>query len=582
MRLSRAFALVLFAGIPTASAAAQIPPGGSISARPATPLPRMMVSNPYALRTTDSATSVQIGTALRNRMDRIANNVYNVLSREQMNEALLQYTYGRDAILTPAVQRQFAQALSARVLLSSTMARGQSGNLQITARLAGLNDDAGTVVTVTQAPGQSPADLGTAVANEFEKTIKSAKDAKACVDQRTSDPKKAADAARRALNTTPRNGLAYYCLAQLAIDAKLPSDSIIALLKKAVEGDPQSLPALAVLAQQYQARSDTAHVIEAYQAMLRAAPANEELRKEAFRYFLTAGRTDAARQVVEEALAADEYNPELYDLLSNVCVFENNYSCAVDALEKLYAIDSTKADSTFYLKISVFASQPTESPDTTRLIKWASAGVRKYPTNVTLLNQLLGAYAMKGQMDSATAIATRLTDLDTTTVAPLLLIINQLAQQDSLEKAMPLLDLVARRGSPQDKENAAILLVNKSFEVLRAPPTDSGIGDTLRLGRAANLARRALQLTDSTSRLWPSGNYALGLSLVFLISKIDPAAERAKSCDLARKEDGLVQEAGPALEAGRPSDTSGRIDQYVQYITSLKPRTASMIRAYCR
>jgi tetratricopeptide (TPR) repeat protein len=312
---------------------------------------------------------------------------------------------------------------------------------------------------------------------------------------------------------------------------------------------------------------------------LKAAPSNEELRKEAFGEFLRQGRTDAAREVVEEALKADEYNPDLYDLLSNVCVFENNYKCAVDALEQLYAIDPTKADSTFFTKITVFAAQPTESPDTTRLIRWAQEGVTKYPDNVTLLNQLLGGYAMKGQMDSTMSLARRLIELDTTSAAPVLLVVKGLAEQDSIMKAMPLIDLIMRRGSTEDKENASILLVNAAFKILQQS-ADSGIADTVRLGHAADVSRRAIQLADSAGRAWPNANYALGLSTVFEISKIDPWTEKQKSCDLARREDALVQEASVALDRGR-SVNPAQVDQYKKYIESLRPRTASMIRAYC-
>jgi tetratricopeptide (TPR) repeat protein len=578
----RSFSLALgvVAGLFAAPLPAQIPTGGRIGTQPAVALPRLMVSNPYVLRSADSATSVQIGAAVRIRMERVANGVYNVMTRDQMNSALVEYQYPKDAILTLPVQRQFASAVNARVLLSSTMARTQAGKLSVTARLAGLNDDAGTVVIITQNDGQTPEALGAAVADQFQPTVKAGKDAKACIDQRTSDPKKAEQAARRALATASRNGLAYLCLANLAIDAKAGPDTLVALLSKATEGDPQSLQSWALLAQQHQLKNDTAKVVDDYKAMLKAAPSNEELRKEAFQYFLRVGRTDAAREAVEEALKADEYNPDLYDLLSNVCVFENNYKCAVDALESLYAIDSTKADSSFFTKITVFAAQPSESPDTTRLIKWAQAGVNKYPTNVTLMNQLLGGYAMKGPMDSTMSIARRLIDLDTTTAAPVLLVVNQLAQQDSILKAAPLIELIKRRGSTEDKENASILLVNAAFKILQRPAVDSGIRDTLRLGQAANVSRWAISLADSSGRAWPNANYALGLSTVFEISKVDPEAEHQKSCDLARREDSLVQEAGVALVRGRSVNPT-QVDGYIRYIESLKPRTASMIRAYC-
>ena len=190
----------------------------------------------------------------------------------------------------------------------------------------------------------------------------------------------------------------------------------------------------------------------------------------------------------------------------------------------------------------------------------------------------MGAYALSGQMDSTIKYARKVIELDSTSADPAVMVVNLM--KDSLQNAGELIDLIAQRGSAENKENTAILLVNAAFNVLRSPATDSGIADTIRLGRASSMARRAIQLADPAGRAFPNANYAFGLSTVFLISKIDPEAERAKSCDLARREDSLVQEVIPALTAGRSADAT-RVDQYLGYVNSLKPRTASMIRAYC-
>ncbi len=68
-----------------------------------------------------------------------------------MNDALKQFGYPPDAILASTVQKQFGNALQARALVSSTLSKDQSGRFSVTSRLAGLNDDAGNVVVVTQA-----------------------------------------------------------------------------------------------------------------------------------------------------------------------------------------------------------------------------------------------------------------------------------------------------------------------------------------------------------------------------------------------------------------------------------------------
>jgi tetratricopeptide (TPR) repeat protein len=573
MRSFPVLALSLVAGLIGTPLMAQIPSGGSIRQGPVTPLPRLMVSNPYVLRSADSAASVQLGAALRARMERVANGTYNTLTRDQMNTYLVEYGYPKDAILQPPVQRQFASAVNARVLLASQMAQATGGRVTVTARLVGLNDEAGTVVVATRTDGQTLDAFGVALAEQLQPVIRAAKDAKACVDQRSTDAKKASDAAARALRTNPRNGLAHLCMAQLAIDRKAPSDSVIAMLNKSVEGDPQSLPALVLLAKEYQTRGDTASLATTYRQMLVAAPTNEALRKEALQFFLAAGRLDDARQAVEAAIALDEFNPDLYDLMSNVCIFENNYKCAVDQLERLYAIDSTKADSNFYMKIAAVASQPAESPDTARLIRWAQAGVTKFPNNSTLVSQLLGAYALGGQVDSMVSVAQRLLTIDTTSVAPALMVINELAKQNRVKDGMPLIEAVKLHGTADDKENAAIVLVNAAFKLLQEPQDLDG---------AAELARGAKNMVDSTTstRAWPNANYALGLATVIKVSKMDPETEAQKSCDMARQEEALVLESIAALTAGKAADPA-RVEQYLGYLNSLKPRTASMIRAYC-
>ena len=91
--------------------------------------------------------------------------------------------------------------------------------------------------------------------------------------------------------------------------------------------------------------------------MLRVAPTNQKLREELFKYFLQSGHPETALEVADEGLKIDPYNADLYDLKSNACLFLSDFKCAVDALETLYATDSTKADTLFFTKISAAAAE---------------------------------------------------------------------------------------------------------------------------------------------------------------------------------------------------------------------------------
>ncbi|MEO7987811.1 MAG: hypothetical protein ABI766_14885, partial [Gemmatimonadales bacterium] len=358
--------------------------------------PRFMVANPFAYSPADSAPAVKIGTAMREEIKGSVGRDFVVIEQVQMNDALKQYGYPIDAILSPALATTLAKNIQARFVVNSTMAKGEGGRYTVTARLTGVNDDAGNVVSLTQNAGETLEDFGKRIVDALEPAVKSINDAKACIDQRTTKPDKAVEAANKAIKTLPNHGLAEYCLALVATDKKAPRAEVVKHLRASTKGDPLSLAVWTALATQYQQANDTVNTLVAFKQMLRVAPTNQKLREELFKYFLQSGHPETALEVADEGLKIDPYNADLYDLKSNACLFLSNFKCAVDALETMYATDSTKADTLFFTKISAAAAEG-EQPDTTRLLKWSQVGVRKYPDNPTLLGYLNRAYAMTGQ-----------------------------------------------------------------------------------------------------------------------------------------------------------------------------------------
>jgi tetratricopeptide (TPR) repeat protein len=523
-------------------------------------------------------------------MKDVAGRNFTVVEQSQMNDALKQYGYPIDAILSPPLATTLAKNIQARVIMTGTLARAGAGRTTVTARLAGVNDDAGNVVTLTQAG--SLEDFGKKLARALAPAVKSLPDAKACIDQRTTKPDKAEDAAKKATKTLPNHGLAELCLAQIAMDKKAPRAEVVKHLQAAVKGDPLSLPAWTALATQYQQANDTANTLVAFKQMLRVAPTNQKLREELFKYFLQSGHPETAREVADEGLKLDPYNADLYDLKSNACLFLSDFKCAVDALETMYATDSTKADTLFYTKISAAAAEG-EKPDTARLLKWAQIGVRKYPDNMTLLGYLNRAYSLAGPVDSVVAVTNRIISKDTTAVVPALeaasALINPPAHSSSgsstapgdttaakgqgrPKEALPFLEFAIKHGDAQAKENAAALLYTGAAPLLQEPQDLEG---------AAELLRLAVQSSSPTGKVYPAANYLLGLATLFQVPKIDPIAEKQKSCELARQEEALLAASDSALNAGRSVNPQA-VDKNLGIIKQYKPRIASMLKAYCK
>jgi tetratricopeptide (TPR) repeat protein len=530
---------------------------------------------------------------------------FQVVEQQQMNDALTQYGYPKDAILSPALATTLAKNIQARFLVSSTLSKGGGGRYTVTARLLGVNDDAGNVVALTQNAGESPQAFGKRLAEALEPMVESLPGAKSCIEQRTSKPEKAVEAANKALKVAPSHGLAHYCLALIAQDRKAPRAEVVKHLQASAKGDPLSLPVWTALATQYQQANDTANTLVAFKQMLRVAPTNQKLREELFKYFLQSGHPETALEVADEGLKIDPYNADLYDLKSNACLFLSNFKCAVDALETMYATDSTKADTLFFTKISAAAAEG-EQPDTTRLLKWAQIGVRKYPDNPTLLGYLNRAYSMTGQVDSVVAVTSRIIAKDTTAVVPALEAAQALinappatstgaatdttgattdtsrattATGDSAavptsraKEALPFLEFAIKYGDPQAKENAAALLYTAGAKLLQQPQDLAG---------AAELLRLAVQAANPTGKVGPASNYLLGLATLFQVPQIDPQAEKQKSCELARQEETLLNEAEAALTAGRAVNQEA-VDKNLGIIKQYKPRVASMLKAYCK
>jgi tetratricopeptide (TPR) repeat protein len=563
--------LVRLAAFITLGAALAAPASAQVPRRPREQqianLPILMVANPYVTSGADSAASVQVGAAMRDQMTKIAEGDYNVRTQDQMNEALKQYGYPPNAILSPTLATTLAKSMQARVLVTSTMTK-PGGQYSVQARLAGVNDEAGSTVVVPQG-GQSLGDLGKKVAQSLEPAYKSLGDAKKCVDQQAAKPDDAANAANKALKAFPGNGLAEYCLAQIALK-KGDKKTAIQHFQAAAKNDPQSLAAWSNLAEQYQSQNDTTNVLRVFREMLVIAPSNQKLREQAFKYFLQANKPDIAKEIADSGIKNDPYNADFYDLKSNACLFLSDFKCAIDALEAAYQVDSTKADTLFFTKITVAAQQ---QPDTARLLKWSRTGVKKFPDNVTLLQSLGKAYSLAGQPDSSLQVTQKLLQLNPKDVTPALAAAKGLIDAKKPKEAKPLLDLAIQNGDAEAKENAAGLLYTGAAPLLQEPIQD--------YAGAAELLRAAAKAANPQGKIYPASNYLLGLATLLQVPQIDPQAEKGKSCDLANQEKGLLDESEAAFTAGMSANPEVA-KKNLGIITKYKPRAASMVKAYCK
>ncbi len=400
--------------------------------------PYLLVATPSTARAQDSAAAVTAGDGLRQRITRNVGRDYRVITRKQMNDALSNFGYPADALLDYTAAKTLAIQVSSPMMVMPTLTHADGGLLTLNARLIATGASrgvAGYLVSVTQEPGQKPDDLGEDVADELKPAFKAYGNAMDCFDNAATDQKKAISSAEKAIKEVANFGPAEYCLGALAQAKDSTSQEALQHYMNAVKGDPQSIQSYAQIGSIYFHLGDSAKVISTYQTMLEVDPLDQTLRENAYKIFQAFGRPGAAEEVADAGIARDPGNTDWYDLKSNACLAQSKFGCAVDELERMFQIDSSRADTAFYSKINYAARL---ADDTTRYAKWAAKGIEKYPDSATLLDDANRAYGWAGNAEGAIATARKLVALDPENMEPIQRTITLLAQAKKIDDVVEL------------------------------------------------------------------------------------------------------------------------------------------------
>ncbi|PYP42775.1 MAG: hypothetical protein DMD43_01645 [Gemmatimonadetes bacterium] len=555
------------------------------------------MANPHSFLPRDSAVAVRIGAGMRERIERVAARWFRTIPRARMNEALVEFGFPADAVMPAPMALQLGRSLQARTLVLSSLLKEADGRYTVEARLAGVNDDAGHLVRLSRTAGETPEEFGGRLGGALAAAFRALPDARLCESLRSTAPEKALVAGLNALRSDPSSGLAHYCIAKVAEVRKAPRDSVIAQLRLAVQGDALSLPGWSALAVEYQEQADTAATVETFKQMLRVAPTNESLRAETFRLLLRYGRPEAAEEVADEGLQLDSANADLWELKSSACLFQNRPEknrCAVEALERVYALDSVRVDSSFFTRLTFAASRPVRVDtvripagpgaaqgardslvpvvDGERFLKWSRIAVSRYPANAILFGQLVEAFSVAGPMDSAIVAVRRLLGLDSSDVRPVVRVAKALRDAKRGRDVLELTPYVERLGSPVDRENMAAILSTGGFGFVQPPPD---------YALAAEMGRTALRLAPPEGPSARLANLVRGLAVFQQMVSLDDQAVKSKSCPIARQMRAFLDEAGPALEAGRTLNER-LVARYLDGVRGFGPHITSLVRAYCR
>ncbi len=386
------FAVALTIGVASLAPAQQL-------AAPQQPTERLLIL-PFMAASADSATSIALADAVRDRVNALVKNKVLVVPKAKLCEALSQSGFPCNGLLDDQQAKQLARFLQVHAYVTGTFAKSGS-NLTADVQMIDIASSgiSGRFTATNGNPGTAAA-LAETIAQKIATTVRVSEQVRTCYDDRRKGQFARARAdAQKALTLDPNSTSAWLCIATVDEAQRLPLDSIIAANVRALQGDSLNGTALQNLAQLYQQKNDTAKAMEALIKQVRGEPRNTQRRLQVAQLMRQAKQHDGAIALLDEGLKVQPGDAQLLDMKLTICTEASNFRCALDVWVAKFDHDTALRGDTTFLKPALGAAQQVS--DTQALLKFTEAAVRSHSNNVSFVKARAGAFELAGRTDSA-------------------------------------------------------------------------------------------------------------------------------------------------------------------------------------
>jgi len=534
-----------------------------------------LVVVPFSRGDRDSVMSVVVSNGIRDRLTIAFSQRFNVVAKRVVDTNLVSSGFPVDMPLDPAMARQLARLLNARLLVEGIILSTTDDSVEVVGRLSEI---------VGQLPQTASANVhlerrrvnagtGSVLANRLADAYRSFGDTKECDARRqANDYDRAMVAARAAIQRYPQSSQAFLCMARVMQAQRAPADTIIRLLEHARDADSLNVVAMWQLARYYEERADTAELIHALRHILNADFGNTEVRISLARLLTNRGHADSAVAVIDSSLTRNPTQAQLLVARSVVLAGQQRWADAGADLARAAEVDTNTVDSAFVVRITQIFGQ---AGDTTSLIRWVRLGTQRQPTYPGYWYQL--AALLRAQSDTTGAVESvlgylRLLPNDgrgNIFLASLLLAQGQLdsavaravaaGQADSLLRgtaAQVLFAVGARRLQGQDYPAAADLLQRAKDWAMLAP------------------ARTREQIAFYLG----IAQYQLAVAADSLATAANARDQAQARCEAARRELDLVNQAEANVTAGGRTNPDTAQQLLTQAIPAYRGRAQGYLR----
>ena len=364
------------------------------------PSMKLLVLPLMAKTPTDSAMSVAVMDAAREKLGQMARSKVQVVPKPKLCEALKASDYPCDVLLDETQASQLARFLTVNAYSSGTLERS-NGSLGASLRVRDIGSSGMAALLSVSSPNPATAaSLGEAIANRLNNVVKAAEQARECVDARQkSQFPKALDAARKALVIEPNLPAAHMCVATVYEAQHMPLDSQLVAYQRASKGDSLNATAWENIAHIYQQKGDTLKAIDALTHELAGEPQNIQLRLGIVELLRQQHQYERGKALLEEWLSRNQTDERASAFLLRICIEGGLFRCELDAFVKQYSADTSKGADSAFLKATIGAAQ--QVADTQQLLVFAHVAVRHFLKSAAFWKTLGAAFDLKGQKDSS-------------------------------------------------------------------------------------------------------------------------------------------------------------------------------------
>ena len=364
------------------------------------PAMKLLVLPLTAKTPTDSAMSVAVMDAAREKLGQMARSKVQVIPKPKLCEALKASDYPCDVLLDETQANQLARFLTVNAYATGTLERG-NGVLGASIRVRDIGSSGMAALLSVSSPNPgTAASLGEGIAQRLNNVVKAAEQARECTDARQkSQFAKAIDAARKALAIEPNLPAAQICIATVYEAQHMPLDSQLASYQRAAKGDSLNATAWDNIAHLYQQKGDTLKAIDALTHELAGEPQNVQLRLGIAELLRQQRQYERAKALLDDWLSRNPADERASSFLLRICIEGGLYRCELDIFAKQYAADSSKGADSAFLKATLGAAQ--QVADTQHLVSFGHVAVRHFPKSASFWKTLGAAFELKGQRDSS-------------------------------------------------------------------------------------------------------------------------------------------------------------------------------------